>query len=50
MREKHVRLLGRILRMSDEDSGVGTSVDLERGRADMKSEVHRALDWRAVQA
>jgi DNA-binding HxlR family transcriptional regulator len=52
VREKHVRLLGRMLwtRDSDEGSGLGTSVNHERGRADMKREVHRALDWRAVQA
>jgi DNA-binding HxlR family transcriptional regulator len=52
VREKHVRLLGRIRRTthSDEDNGLGTSANHERDRTDMKREVHRALDWRAVQA
>ena len=48
MREKHVRLLGRMsqTRHSYEQSGVDASVNHEAGRV----EVQRALDWRAVQA
>ncbi len=52
MREKHVKLLGRMgrTRPGDGGSGLGASANPETGKADVEGEACRALDWRAVQA
>jgi DNA-binding HxlR family transcriptional regulator len=52
VREKHVKLLGRMgrTRHGDGGSGLGTSANPEKGKADVGGEACRALDWRAVQA
>jgi DNA-binding HxlR family transcriptional regulator len=52
VREKHVKLLGRMgrTRHSDGNSGLSTPASGEADRADLTGEAHRALDWRAVQA
>ena len=52
MREKHVKLLGRIGRTRHGNGGSGpvTWVNPETGRADVEGEACRVLDWHAVQA
>jgi DNA-binding HxlR family transcriptional regulator len=52
VRENNVRLLGRMSRTrhSNGHSELGTPASDEAERADLKGEVHHALDWRAVQA